>query len=100
MVLPWEGTYGFRSRIIEMMALGLPIITTEQAIDGMNLSEVDGLLLARGDADYSSHILSLLNDYELNKEMGMKGRIRVNTIYNKEQSYDPLVKIINRLNIN
>jgi len=48
----------------------------------------------------SSHILSLLNDYELNKEMGMKGRIRVNTIYNKEQSYDPLVKIINRLNIN
>jgi len=52
MVLPWEGTYGFRSRMIEMMALGLPIVTTEQAIDGMNISENTGLIISENNNQF------------------------------------------------
>lgn len=48
-LLPWSGTYGFRSRLIEVMALGVPVVTTPQAVYGMELEVGQGLFLEETD---------------------------------------------------
>ena len=42
-IIPWSGKYGFRSRIIEIMASGVPVLTTSDAIDGMMLRSGEGI---------------------------------------------------------
>lgn len=36
-VCPWTGTYGFRSRIIEALSLGVPVVASHDATAGMSL---------------------------------------------------------------
>ena len=40
-ICPWEGVYGFRSRIIELMALGIPIVTSREAVEGMGMESIE-----------------------------------------------------------
>ncbi len=44
---PWEGVFGFRSRIIEMMALGVPVISSPDGIAGMGLEDETGHFTGR-----------------------------------------------------
>lgn len=44
---PFNGTFGFRSRLIEVMALGVPVVASPDAVYGMELEEGYGLLLGR-----------------------------------------------------
>lgn len=59
---PWQGKFGFRSRLIEVMALGVPVVATPDAVFGMGLEEGQGLLLAETDADLGQICLNLLAD--------------------------------------
>jgi glycosyltransferase involved in cell wall biosynthesis len=34
---PWTGTYGFRSRIVEVLGLGIPVVCSQDAVAGMQL---------------------------------------------------------------
>ena len=61
MILPWEGTYGFRSRIVEMMAIGLPVITSSDAIEGMEIFEEDGVFCAQSINQYVDKIINILS---------------------------------------
>jgi len=38
LLCPFTGTYGFRSRVIEAMALGIPVVATPDAVHGMDLT--------------------------------------------------------------
>src|SRR5262249_29035716 len=35
LLCPWSGIFGFRSRLIEAMALGVPVVTSPDAVYGM-----------------------------------------------------------------
>lgn len=59
---PWQGKFGFRSRLIEVMALGVPVVATPDAVFGMGLEAGQGLLLAETDAGLGQICLNLLAD--------------------------------------
>lgn len=59
---PWEGRFGFRSRLIELMAVGAPVIATPDAVHGMGLRAGEGLLLGADDAALAAHARRLLSD--------------------------------------
>jgi glycosyltransferase involved in cell wall biosynthesis len=59
---PWKGTYGFRSRIVEAMAVGVPVIASEDAVYGMGLHPNHGLLLAGTAREMADHALQLLRE--------------------------------------
>src|SRR6267378_2959506 len=61
-VCPWSGTYGFRSRLIEVMALGVPLVASSDAVNGMELEDGRGLLLGHNDSELVHHVLHLLQD--------------------------------------
>ncbi len=59
---PWSGTYGFRSRLVEALALGVPVIASPDAVYGMDFVEGQGLLFAQSPAAFATHALALLAD--------------------------------------
>lgn len=62
---PWSGTYGFRSRLIEVMALGIPVVATSDAVFGMDLKEGEGLFIRNNPEEMASAVLDLLSDQDL-----------------------------------
>jgi len=86
-ICPWNGTYGFRSRIIEIMALGLPIITTNDAIFGMNLKDSKGIYIADNLIDYSEICLTLLQEKNKNISEGKMNSQYSKELYSYEKTY-------------
>lgn len=88
---PWTGTYGFRSRLIEVMALGVPLVASHDAVYGMELEHGKDLLLGTTDDELAEHALRLLNDEQLAKQQSRQGRHSMEQLYSIGNTYDGLM---------
>ncbi len=86
-VCPWVGTYGFRSRLIEVMALGVPVVATPDAVAGMELIDGEGLFLASDDDGMAEALWRLLSDPEHQATAGRKARAQVEGRYGFDATY-------------
>lgn len=84
---PWQGTFGFRSRVVEVMALGLPVVATADAVFGMGLQAGQGLLLAEDDRGLADHCLVLLHDPAGAKQHSLFARQQVVDQYSFSATY-------------
>lgn len=91
-VCPWEGNYGFRSRVVETMALGIPMVATPEAVDGMELEAGMGILFGRTDSDLSAAILKLLADPVELARQSRVARQEIEKLYSFENTYVRLVE--------
>ena len=91
-VCPWSGTYGFRSRLVEVMALGVPVVTTPDAISGMEFEDGHGVLVGETDRDLARHVLHLLCDDHFASEQSRKARAAVELRYDVPNTYGKLMK--------
>jgi glycosyltransferase involved in cell wall biosynthesis len=87
---PWTGRYGFRSRLVEVMALGVPVVTTPDAIYGMNLKEGMGLLLAETDIGFAEHVASILQDSGRSKQQSQRAWQQIEQQYSFKHTYERL----------
>lgn len=91
-ICPWIGRYGFRSRLVEVMALGVPVVTTHDAIYGMNMEHRQGLLVADTDDALAEHALSLLQNSRFAKEQSQLASNLVKRQYSFENTYGRLAR--------
>ena len=84
---PWEGKYGFRSRIVEVMALGVPMITSFDAVDGMDFTNGHGIFLTDSINEMASIALSLLDNPEKLLQQSHQANEAVNNMYSYEATY-------------
>ncbi len=91
---PWEGTYGFRSRLIEVMATGTPVITTEDAASGMDLEDGKGILFENDLDKWSSITIDLLSSSEKLLKLRKQAREAAVTGYSLNTTYDLLPEMI------
>jgi glycosyltransferase involved in cell wall biosynthesis len=90
-VIPWQGKYGFRSRIIELMALGIPVLTTYDSVWGMGLTHGIQLLLVNDFEQEAAELLGRLqNDRRQLEAMAARAREFVEEVYSYENSYQSL----------
>ena len=99
-ICPWQGSYGFRSRIIEIMAMSIPIVTSEEAVAGMDiLGNTKGVITAKGFDDYASKIDNLLSNKKLNSNYGSENKNFATKNYDFKNTYfhlpNSLLQIIN-----
>lgn len=88
---PWAGTYGFRSRIVEVMALGVPVVATPAAVDGMELESGRGIILADSDQKMAENGLRLmLSPNELATQSRL-ARSEMERLYSLESTYGRLM---------
>ena len=84
---PFLGRFGFRSRIVEVMSVGVPVVATEDAVFGMGLSEKEALLTGETDAELASHVISILSDTQRASALSRYARSLVEQEYSVEATY-------------
>jgi glycosyltransferase involved in cell wall biosynthesis len=89
-VCPWRGAYGFRSRLVEAMAAGVPVVVTPDAIEGMELEEGEGVLVGAEEGALADRALSLLLDPALAARQGAAARAQVEGRLSFEATYGRL----------
>ena len=88
---PWSGHYGFRSRIVEVMALGVPVLATPEAVDGMELESGRGIILADSDAALAEAALELLSAPSQLEAQSRLARSEMERLYSLENTYGRLI---------
>lgn len=83
---PWEGVFGFRSRIIEVMAVGVPLVVSEDAIAGMGIAE-HAIKIGRTDAEIANNALEILENENMAQQMSLLARQDVEKKYSFESTY-------------
>jgi glycosyltransferase involved in cell wall biosynthesis len=88
---PFTGTYGFRSRLIEVMALGVPVVATPDAVYGMELENRKGMMLGQNDGELARQALQLLGDSAFAHEQSRLAREQMTQLFSIENTYERLM---------
>jgi glycosyltransferase involved in cell wall biosynthesis len=72
---------GVRIKILEALALGLPLVTTRLAAEGIDLSQNQSALFAEQPGEFAAAIARLLGDAALRARLGAAGRAVVERDY-------------------
>lgn len=91
---PLSGKYGFRSRLIESMALGVPIVATSDAVYGMNLENRQGIVINDSDSGAAEEIVKLLTSAKTAKEQSLLARKQVEEKFSFEQTYGKMISFL------
>lgn len=89
---PWEGAFGFRSRLIEVMALGVPVVATPDAAAGMDLDAGEGIVYGSTPRELGAEALKLLEDPDLWGSQSRAARAQVECKYTIENTYGRLAR--------
>ena len=91
---PWSGTYGFRSRVVEVMALGVPVVATEEAVYGMEMEDGKGIFLRDRGRPMAEAALKLLLDEGFRIEQSNVARAEMERLYGYDACYLRLAREI------
>ncbi len=97
LLCPWRGQFGFRSRLVEAMALGVPVVAAPDAVAGMGLRDGEGLLLAGSPAEFATQALCLINDMDLTASHSHAARRQVEAQFSERETYDRLFAGLEKL---
>jgi glycosyltransferase involved in cell wall biosynthesis len=89
---PWKGTFGFRSRLIEAMAVGTPVIASPDAVYGMKMEIERGLWLADTPAEFAQCALRLLQDQALAQVQSRAAREQAKRRFSLPATYGTLTE--------
>jgi glycosyltransferase involved in cell wall biosynthesis len=99
-ICPWSGTFGFRSRLIEVMALGVPVVASSDAVYGMLMEQGRGLFLADTDREMADAALPLLMSREFAEGQSKLARRQVEEKFSFDATYgrlaDQLYRFVQR----
>lgn len=73
---------GTRLKILEAMALGIPVVATTKGAEGLDALNNEHLLLADTPADFSKCVVNLLTDNELHQLLAGNASVLVRERYN------------------
>ncbi len=91
---PWQGQFGFRSRLIEVMATGAPVVASPDAVYGMDLAAGEGLFLADSDDGLATHCLALLNDPGWARQQSLSARRQIEEQFSFAATYGVLARAL------
>jgi glycosyltransferase involved in cell wall biosynthesis len=84
---PWVGTFGFRSRLVEVMALGVPVVSTPEAVSGMELRHGRGILWGSNGRELAENALMFIEDPAFAREQGRIARREIERLLSIERTY-------------
>jgi glycosyltransferase involved in cell wall biosynthesis len=96
-VCPFNFTYGQRTRILEVMSLGIPCVVTSKAVDGMGLENRNGIFIEDNEKQFAQIVIELLRNDELRIEQSKYAYNYIKNNYSIEKTFNKLNKIIGDL---
>jgi len=65
---------GTLNKILEPMALGIPVVATTIGIEGLMVKEGEHLLIGRTPEEFARHVIRLLRDLDSGRQMGRRAQ--------------------------
>lgn len=90
-VCPFNISYGHRGRVYEMMALGLPCVVTSKAVDGMNLENVEGIIIRDDYEEFALEVIKILTEDQYRDRLGESNREWARNNVSIEATYQKLI---------
>lgn len=92
LILPLDIAGGFRSRTVEAMAMGVPVVGTSNALESLAFEQGREGIIADDDRTLAEKSIELLQSAGLRKSIGEAGRRFVEEKYSIEATYGQLSK--------
>jgi glycosyltransferase involved in cell wall biosynthesis len=83
-VAPIRYGAGTLNKLLEPMAMGIPVVTTSMGSGGIDLVPGEDLLVADGPEEFASHVVRLMRDPALRGRMGASAAAKVRARYGWE----------------
>lgn len=93
-IAPMQIGTGLQNKVLEAMAMMLPCITSPLANRAIGAEEGKEVLIGKNTANFAQHILSLLRDTGLSKQLAINGNKYVNSHYQWSSVCRKLEKVI------
>jgi glycosyltransferase involved in cell wall biosynthesis len=90
--LPVHG-FGIKTRILEAMAMGKPVVTSSEGVHGIDITPGENILIANSTEEFVTQIIELLNNEELRIEIGLNAKELMKNDYSWEKMTDSLNEI-------
>jgi len=84
---PWSGTFGFRSRLVEVMSLGIPVVASNDAIYGMGFEMNKGIIAGKSTDDLGRLAINWLSQEETLNQQSLDARRQVEEKFSFEVTY-------------
>ncbi|MDY0218440.1 MAG: glycosyltransferase family 4 protein [Candidatus Cloacimonas acidaminovorans] len=97
MVLPLETGVGFRGRVVEAMALGIPVVGTSNALQSIELENGKQGFIEEDNNKIAEKVCLILNNNELFTEMSINCRKFAEANFSLESTFGNLSKTIKSL---
>ncbi|HEY8539428.1 MAG TPA: TIGR03087 family PEP-CTERM/XrtA system glycosyltransferase, partial [Steroidobacteraceae bacterium] len=96
MVAPLNIARGTQNKILEAMAMGVPVVSSRIAAGGVDAIPGEHFLVGSGPEEYSDAVLAILNDPSLRARLAQAGRARMLSHHAWPRSMQRLDEIIDR----
>jgi glycosyltransferase involved in cell wall biosynthesis len=73
LVAPLRFGAGTQNKVLEAMAMGLPVICTKIGFAGLEIESGEGAVLCKSDSEFSEAVVRMLRNESLRQEVGQKG---------------------------
>jgi polysaccharide biosynthesis protein PslH len=92
-VAPLFSGSGLQNKLLEAMAMGVPVVTTWQANRALGAAACDAILLAESAEQFIAHIRNLLTDAAMANSIGQAGRTHVQAHFSWKNASQQLVQL-------
>lgn len=96
-VVPLRSGSGVRVKILNALAMGLPVVSTSVGAEGLDVVNGKHLLIADSPRDFADAVKKVLGDNDLSRKLGYNGRELVCAKYSWERVGEQLLSLYDRL---
>lgn len=97
-IIPLEHGSGFRGRVVELMAMGIPVIGTHNALDSIGMKEDNGGFVSDNNDKLISVSTSLLTDKNMRSKYSSDAKKFVQRNYSLDSTFGRINNFINYIN--
>jgi sugar transferase (PEP-CTERM/EpsH1 system associated) len=81
-IAPMRIARGVPNKILEAMAVGVPVVATTEAVKGISVRDGEDVLLGDSPENFAAQVIRLFSDSHLRTQITKRARQRVQEVYN------------------
>jgi polysaccharide biosynthesis protein PslH len=84
-VAPLRFGAGTQNKVLEAMAMGIPVVCSNIGFDGLEIQDGEGAFMRTNSQDFAQQVIALLGDSSLREKTGSLGTLKINQSFSWAQ---------------